>query len=171
MNNHFFNIVILAWISSRYKYWDQSSFSLTHIETYMDQHQYGQANSWFLKSSSFWLDTQYSLQSLSSYFNHCKVIYQIFIHTSKLMWRSIYIQYESCPLSFDLCLLFPHLYIFDSFFNPWSKIVHYQTLLVHEKQAIVETNPRTSTHVSFAICQICLLSHDAMISYNIEAIP
>jgi hypothetical protein len=52
----------------------------------------------------------------------------------------------------------------------WSKLVHYQTLLVHAKQAITETNPKSSTHVSSAICQICLLSHDAMISHNIEVI-
>jgi hypothetical protein len=54
---HFFNIVILTWTSSRYECWDQLSFNLIHIEIYMNQHQYGQANSRFLKSSSFWLDT------------------------------------------------------------------------------------------------------------------
>ena len=38
----------------------------------MDQHQYGQANSWFLISSSFWLDT------LNTHFN-------IYLHTSSLI--------------------------------------------------------------------------------------
>jgi hypothetical protein len=66
---YFFIIVILTWISSRYECWDQSSFSLTHIETYMYQHQYGQANSRFLKSHSFWLDTPNThFNILSSYF-------------------------------------------------------------------------------------------------------
>jgi hypothetical protein len=54
--------------------------------------------------------------------------------------------------------------------QPWSKLVHYLALLVHAKQAIIETNPKPSTHVSFVICQICLLSYDAMISHNIGAI-
>jgi hypothetical protein len=76
----------------------------------------------------------------------------------------------SCVLChLNLCLVFLYLCILDSFFNPWSKLIHYQTLLVHAKQVIIETNPK-STHVSFAICQICLLSHDTMISLNIEAI-
>ena len=77
----------------------------------------------------------------------------------------------SCVLChLNLCLVFLHLCILDSFFNPWSKLIHYQTLLVHAKQAIIETNPKSSTHVSFNICQICLLSHDTMIFLNIEAI-
>jgi hypothetical protein len=45
---------------------------LTHIETYMDQHQYGQANSRFLISSSFWLNTP------NTHFN-------IYLHTSSLI--------------------------------------------------------------------------------------
>jgi hypothetical protein len=98
--------------------------------------------------------------------NQCKVIFQIFIHTSKPIQRPTNIQYELCPLSFNLWLVFPHLCIFDSFFNPWSKLIHYQTLLIHARQAIVKTNPKFSTHVSFTICQTCLLLHDAMISHN-----
>jgi hypothetical protein len=77
---------------------------------------------------------------------------------------------EQCTLSFDLCLVCPHLCILNSFSNPWSRQVHYPTLLVHAKQATIETNLKSSTHVSFAIWQICLLSHDAMISHNIVAI-
>ena len=69
----------------------------------------------------------------------------------------------SCVLChLNICLVFLHLCILDSFFNPWSKLIHYQTLLVHAKQAIIETTPK-STHVSFTICQICLFSHDALI--------
>ena len=64
--------MILAWISSRYECWDQSSFSLIHIKTYMNQHQYGQANSWFLISSSSWLNTP------NTHFN-------IYLHTSSLI--------------------------------------------------------------------------------------
>jgi hypothetical protein len=60
--------------------------------------------------------------------------------------------------------------LMHSFFNPWSKLVHYPALLIHAKQATMETNSKSSTHVSFTICQICLFSHDAMISHNIEAI-
>jgi hypothetical protein len=77
---------------------------------------------------------------------------------------------EQCPLLFDLCLVCPHLCTLDPFSNPWSRLVHYPTLLVHAKQATIETNPKSSTHVSFSICQICLLTHDVMISHNIEAI-
>lgn len=46
----------------------------------------------------------------------------------------------------------------------------HSTLLVHVKQAIIETKPISSTHVSFVISQTYLLSHDAMISHNIYAI-
>jgi hypothetical protein len=164
--------VILAWISSRYECWDQSSFSLTDIETYMDKHQYGQANSWFLISSSFWLDTP------NTHFN-------IYLHTSSLInsmqsdfpnlypYKQTNIDtdlYPICPLSLNVCLVFLHLCILYSFINPWSRLIHYQTLLVHTKQAIIETNPKSSTHALFTICQICLLSHDTMMSHNIEAI-
>jgi hypothetical protein len=86
------------------------------------------------------------------------------------MYRTSYIHYTLSPLSFHLCLIFSHLCILDSFFNSWSMLVHYQALLVHVKQAIIETNLKSSTHVPFAICQMCLLSHDAMISHNIEVI-
>jgi hypothetical protein len=72
LKNHFFNIMTLAWISSRYECWDQSTFCLTNTETYMDQHQYGQANSRFLISFSFWLDTP------NTHFN-------IYLHTSSLI--------------------------------------------------------------------------------------
>jgi len=72
LKNYFFYSMILAWISSRYECWDQSSFSLIHIKTYMNQHQYGQANSWFLISSSFWIDPS------NTYFN-------IYLHTSSLI--------------------------------------------------------------------------------------
>jgi hypothetical protein len=81
-----------------------------------------------------------------------------------------YIHYMLSPLSFHLCLTFSHLCTLDLFFNPWSRLVYCPTLLVHAKQAIIETNPKSSTHVSFTICQICLLSHDAMISHNTDAI-
>ena len=64
--------MILTWISSRYECWDQSSFSLIHIETYMNQHQYDQANSRFLIFSSFWLDTP------NTHFN-------LYLHTSSLI--------------------------------------------------------------------------------------
>jgi hypothetical protein len=77
---------------------------------------------------------------------------------------------EQCPLSLDLFLVCPHLCTLDSFSNPWSRLLHCPTLLVHAKQATIETNSKSSTHVSFAICQIYLLSHDAMISHNIESI-
>ena len=163
--------MILSWISSRYECWDQSSFSLIHIKTYMNQHQYGQANSWFM-SFSFWLDTP------NTHFN-------IYLHTSSLIkamqsdfsylypYKQTNIENILCPLyivSFVISLLLniSHLYTLDSLFNPWSKLVLYPTLLVHAKQAIIETNPKSSTHVSFAICQICLLSHDATISHNIS---
>jgi hypothetical protein len=77
---------------------------------------------------------------------------------------------EQCPLSFDHCLVSPLLCTLDSFSNPWSRKAHYLTLLVHAKQVTIETNSKSSTHVSFDIYQICLLSYDAMISYNIEVI-
>jgi hypothetical protein len=174
LNNHFFNILILTWISSRYECWYQSSFSLTHIETYMDQYQYYQANSWFLISSLFWLDTP------DIYFN-------IYLHTSSLL-KSIqsgfpnlysYKQTNIENISYLLYIISigisPLLDIFSLMHSwlilqSWSKLVHYPALLVHVKQAIIETNPKPSTHVSFVICQICLLSHDAMISHNIGVI-
>ena len=53
--------------------------------------------------------------------------------------------------------------------HPWSTLVHNQALLIHVKQATIEIDPNSLAHVSFAICQICLLSHD-MISHNIEDI-
>ena len=115
-----------------------------------------------------------SFQYLSSYF---------YLEQSNAKWffKSLSIQPNqhrdrlisnmSCVLChLNLCLVFLHLCILDSFSNPWSKLIHYQTLLVHAKQAIIETNPKSSTHVSFNICQICLLSHDTMIFLNIEAI-
>jgi hypothetical protein len=179
--------VIHAWISSRYEYWDQSSFSFTHIKTYMDQHQYGQANSRFLKSSSFWLDTP------NTHIN-------LYIHTSSLIilmqsdFLNLYpykqtkvetitvkirtsdrrpelltfagFNLEQCPLSFDLCLVCPHLCTLDSFSNPWWRLVHCPTLLIHAKQATIETNSKSSTHVLFFIWQISFLSHDAMISHH-----
>jgi hypothetical protein len=64
--------MIIAWISSRYECWDQSSFSLILIEKNMDHHQYGHANSWFLISYSFWLDIP------NTHFN-------LYLHTSSLI--------------------------------------------------------------------------------------
>jgi hypothetical protein len=95
--------------------------------TYLDKHQYSQANSLFLISSHFGL-TLLTLTSIS-----------IFI-------------FSSCSNQY---LIKPN---------------HYLSLLVHAKQATTETNPCSSNHVSFAICQIYLISHDSMISHNIEAI-
>jgi hypothetical protein len=140
----------------------------------MDQHQYGQANSRFLISSSFWLDTP------DTYFN-------IYLHTSSLIksmqsdFPNLYsykqtnvenIPYSLYIVSIVISPLLDISSLMHSWFilQPWSKLVHYPTLLVHVKQAIVETNPKPSTHVLFVICQICLLSHDAMISHNIGAI-
>jgi hypothetical protein len=183
--------MILAWISSRYECWDQSSFSLILIETNMDHHQYGQVNSRYLISYLFWLDipnTHFNLYFYSSslinsvqsdFLNLCPYK-QTKVETITAKTRTsdrrpelltiAGFNYEQCPLSFDLCLVCPHLCTLDSFSNPWSRKVHCLTLLVHTKQATIETNSKSSTHVSFAICQICLLSHDAMIFHNIEAI-
>ena len=98
------------------------------------------------------------------------MIYQIFIHTSKTIIETYL--YPIWVISFVFWHLLDIFSLMHSWFilQPWSKLVHYQSLLVHEKQAIIETNPKSSTHVSFVICQICLLSHDVMISHNIEAI-
>jgi hypothetical protein len=141
----------------------------------MNQHQYSQANSRFLISSSSWLDTH-------------NIHFNIYLHTSSLIktmqidFPNLY-PYKHTIIGTDLYpkrvvsfFIWPLLgisslmHILDSFLNPWSKLTHYQTLLVHAKQAIIETNPKSSTHVSFVICQTCLLSHEAMISHNIEAI-
>jgi hypothetical protein len=183
--------MILTWISSRYECWDQSSFSLILTETNMDHHQYGQANSRFLISYSFWLDipnthfnlylhTSSLINSIQSGFPNLYPYKQTKVETVTAKIRTsdrrpelltfVGFNCEQCPLSFDLCLVCPHLCTLDSFFNPWSKLVHCPTLLVHAKQSTIETNSKSSTHVSFAICQICLLSHDAMIFHNIEAI-
>jgi hypothetical protein len=174
LNNHFFNILFLSWISSRYECWYQSSFSLTHIETYMDQYQYCQDNSRFLISSSFWLDTH------DIYFN-------IYLHSSSLIksmqsgFLNLYsykqTNIENIPYSLyivsivispllDISLLMHSWFILQ----PWSKLVYCPALLVYAKQAIIETNPKPWTHTSFVMCQICLLSHDAMISDNIGVI-
>jgi hypothetical protein len=140
----------------------------------MDQHEYGQTNSWFLISSLFFLDTP------DTYIN-------IYLHTSSLI-KSVQSDFpnlysykqtnvENIPYSlYIVCIVISPLLDISSLMHswfilqPWSKLVHYQTLVVHAKQAIIETNPKSSTHVSFAICQICLLPHDTMISHNIEAI-
>jgi hypothetical protein len=57
---------------------------------------------------------------------------------------------KQCPLLFDLCLVCPHLCTLDSFSNLWSRLVHCPTLLVHAKQATIETNSKSSTHLPFA---------------------
>jgi hypothetical protein len=166
--------LILAWISSRFECWYQSSFSLTHIERYMDQYQYCQVNSRFLISFSFWLHTP------DTYFN-------IYLHTSSLIksmqsgFPNLYsykqTNIENIPYSLYIVsiVISPLLDIFSlmhSWFilQPWSKLVHCPALLVHAKQAIIEINPKPLTHVSFVICPICLLSYDAMIFHNIGAI-
>jgi hypothetical protein len=157
----------------------------------MDQHQHGQANSRSLKSSSFWLDTPNTHINLylrtssliilmQSDFLNLYPYKQIKVQTVTAKIRTsdrrpelltfAGFNCEQCPLSFDLCLVCPHLCTLDSFSNPWSSLLHCPTLLVHAKQATIETNWKSLTHVSFFICQICLLSHDAMISHNIEAI-
>ena len=131
--------MILAWISSRYECWDQSSFSLIHIKTYMNQHQYGQANSRFLISSSSWLNTP------NTHFN-------IYLHTSSLIkamqsdfpnlypYKQTNIETDLYPIWVVSFVIWPLLGIFSlmhSWFilQPWSKLIHYQTLLVHTKQA------------------------------------
>jgi hypothetical protein len=87
LKNHFFNIVILTWISSRYECWDQSNFNVIHIEIYMNQHRYGQANSRFLISFSFWLDISNTLFNIylriSSLIKSMQSDFQIFNHISK----------------------------------------------------------------------------------------
>jgi hypothetical protein len=140
----------------------------------MHQHQCGQANSWFLKSSSFWLDTP------NTHIN-------LYLHTSSLIilmqsdfpnlypYKQTNIENIIYPLYIVSSVISSLLDIFslmhsDSFFNPWSRLVHYPTLLVHAKQATIVTNPKSSTHVSFTICQKCLLSHDVMIFHNIDSI-
>ena len=156
LKNHFFNIMILAWISSRYECWDQSSFSLIHIETYMNQHQYGQANSWFLVSFSFWLDTS------NTHFN-------IYLHTSSLIklmhsdFPNLY-PYKQTNVETDLYLIWIVSFVIwplldiSSLMHPWFIL---QSLIKASplsnsscscKEAITETNPKSSTHVSFAIC-------------------
>jgi hypothetical protein len=128
--------MILAWIPSKYECWDQSSFSLFLIETNMDHYQYGQANSRFLISYSFWLDipnihfnlylhTSSLINSMQSDFpnlypyKQTKVeIVTAIIRTSdrrpELLTFAGF-NCEQCPLSFDICLVCPHLCTLDSF--------------------------------------------------------
>jgi hypothetical protein len=138
----------------------------------MNQHQCGQANLWFLISYLFWLVIP-------------NIHFNLYLHTSSLInsmqsdFLNLYL-YKQTNIETDLYPIWVVLFVIwtllgisslmHSIFNPWSRLVHYPTLLVHARQAIIETNPKSLTHVSFAVCQICLLSHDAMISHNIETI-
>jgi hypothetical protein len=134
----------------------------------MNQHQYGQANSLFLISYSFWLVIP------NTRFN-------FYLHTSSLInsmqsdflnlypYKQTNIETDLYPIwvvSFVVWTLLGISSLMHSFLNPWSRLVNYPTLLVHAKQATIGTNPKSSTHVLFSICQICLLSHDAMISHH-----
>jgi hypothetical protein len=74
------------------------------------------------------------------------------LYPYKQINRDRYISNMSCVLChLTFCLIFLHLCILDSFSNPRSKLIHYQTLLVHVKQVIIKTNLKSSTHVSFTI--------------------
>jgi hypothetical protein len=131
---------MLAWISSRYECWYQSSFSLTHIETYMNQYQYCQANSWFLISSLFWLDTS------DTYFN-------IYLHTSsfdqinaKWFSKSLFIQanqYREYPIFIIHCL---HCH----FSFTWHFLIY--ALLIHSS-TLIKASPLSSSSYS------CKASH------------
>ena len=140
MKNHFFNIVIIAWISSRYECWDQLSFSLIHIKTYMNQHQYGQANSRFLMSSSFWLDTP------NTHFN-------IYLHTFSLIksmqsdFSNLY-PYKQTNVE---NILYP-LYIVSFVISPLlniSSLIHSWFIL----QSLIKANPLSNFSCS------CKASH------------
>jgi hypothetical protein len=119
------------------------------------QHQYGQANSWFLISFLFWLDI------LSFHFNiylHNSISLDIFLlfttwstlmhsefpslcsHNQINYWDYLISNIMS-PLLLEFFLTFLYLCIHDSFFSNLSAPISYQSLHVHAKQATIVTQP------------------------------
>ena len=149
-----------------------------HIDSHRamyGSYQYGQANSRFLMSSLFWLDTP-------------NIHFIFYLHTTSLInsmqsgFPNLY-PYKQTNVETDLyliCVVSFVIFIFAWHFLTYAFLIYCSPLIKASpliklflfmwSKPLIEISPISSTHVSIAMCQICLLSHDAMISHNIEAI-
>jgi ABC-type transport system involved in Fe-S cluster assembly fused permease/ATPase subunit len=115
--------MILTWISSRYECWDQSSFNLIHIEIYLNQHQYDQANSRFLISFLYWLDIS-------------NIVFNIYLYISSLIksmqffFKYLTIQANQCRdqlISNMICVLCHLTFAWHSL--TYAFLIHLSTLI------------------------------------------
>ena len=148
--------MILAWISSRYECWDQSSFSLTHIETY--------------GSTSIWL-SQFTIPYILLILAwHSYIHFNLYLHTSSLiiLMQSDFLDLYPCKQTNVENILYPlyivsfviwHLLGISSLMHSWL-ILQYlikanplsNSSCSHKASHLYETVSCLSTHVSLAIC-------------------
>jgi hypothetical protein len=87
-------------------------------------------------------------------------------------------QHRNHLISIICCLLYHLTFLWNfltyalliHFFQYLVKTSSYRTLLVHAKRATIGTNMKLLTHVSCVVYQMCLLSHEVMVSHNIETV-
>jgi hypothetical protein len=104
----------------------------SHRLRYMNQHQYGQTNSWFLISSLFWLDTP------NTHFN-------IYLHTSSLInsmqsdFPNLY-PYKQTNIETDLYLVWVVSFVIQSLLGI-SSLMHSWLIL----QSLIKASPLSNS--------------------------